>query len=284
MPTPQTIAIIVVVCVAITLFFHWLTLKLLAWRGVTVQRTKFGLALLFDTQDQDGTPVRMLNVNGTFQSACYLVPALQDELVCVYHRSFAEVAQALPRLRRAAVIGGGGFSFPKWLVSHLKPVHVDAVEIDPKIIEIARESFGLSRSEHDGAERLNVVCADGWEWLKAQTEPFELIVNDAFSGKQPLGPLATDEGAKLIHAHLAPGGTYLANVRAPLEGKASKTLYETRDIFAAEFAHVWLIPEAPEEPKRLGNNVLIASDSDLDIEVEQTGRRSFLKCDAKRED
>lgn len=267
MPSLETIILIIVVCAVVGIFFHWLTLRLLAWRGVTTKRTKFGLALLFDTQDQDGTPVRMLNVNGTFQSACYLDERIWSELVCEYHRTSARVVTELPRLRRAVVIGGGGFSFPKWLVTHMKPVHVDAVEIDPAIIEIARESFELARVEQECAERINVVCDDGWSWLKVQGEHFDLIVNDAFSGKRPLGPLATDEGAKLIHEHLAPGGTYLANVRSPLEGKNSNTLYETRDIFAAEFAHVWIIPEAPEDPKRLGNNVLVASDSDLDCEV-----------------
>lgn len=265
MPRWAFIALIVVACVVVCLFFHWLTLRLLAWRGVTTQRTKFGLALLFDTEDADGTPVRMLNVNGTFQSACYLNEDIWNELVCEYHRTFARIASSLPRLKRAAVIGGGGFSFPKWLVTHLKPVHVDAVEIDPKVIEIARSSFALDRVERECGERISVICDDGWAWLGKQTQPFELIVNDAFSGKRPLGPLATDEGAKLIHEHLSEGGTYLANVRAPLEGKNSKTLYETIDVFKREFAHVWMIPEAPEEPRRLGNNVLIASDTDLSI-------------------
>lgn len=267
MSSAQTILLIVVICLVVCIFFHWLTLRLLAWRGVTTQRTKFGLALLFDTQDADGTPVRMLNVNGTFQSACYLDERIWSELVCEYHRTSAEIVAELPRLRRAVVIGGGGFSFPKWLVTHMKPVHVDAVEIDEKVIKIARQSFALDRIERECGERINVVCDDGWGWLKAQGEPFDLIVNDAFSGKRPLGPLATDEGAALIHAHLAEGGTYLANVRAPLEGKASSTLYETRDIFAREFAHVWIIPEAPEEPKRLGNNVLVASDTALECEI-----------------
>lgn len=263
MSPTEIIVLVFVVTTILGLLIHWLCLKLLAWRGVTVKRTKFGVALLFDTADDDGTPVRMLNVNGTFQSACYLDERIWSELVCAYHRVSAEIVEGLPRLRRCAVIGGGGFSFPKWLVTHVKPVHVDAVEIDPAVIEIARENFTLARTEHECPEQLGVVCADGWAWLKEQTEPFELIVNDAFNGSQPLGPLATDEGAALIHAHLASDGSYMANVRSPLEGRKSATLYETLDIFGHEFAHVWMVPEAPEAPKILGNNVLVASDVDL---------------------
>lgn len=257
------ILLIAIACTAIGFFFHWLTLRLLEWRGVSVKRTKFGLALLFDTADADGTPVRMLNVNGTFQSACYLSEDLWSELVCAYHRTSADVVAELPRLRRVAVIGGGGFSFPKWIVTHSRRIHVDAVEIDPAIIDIARESFSLARAEELFPGRLNVVCADGWEWLGAQTESFDLLINDAFSGKHPLGPLATNEGAALIHAHLDPAGTYLANVRAPLEGRGSESLHRTLAAFAQEFAYIWLIPEAPDEPGVLGNNTLVASDADL---------------------
>lgn len=263
MTTRQILILVFIAGTLLSLFSYWLTLKLLAWRGVTVRRTKFGVALLFDTADEDGTPVRLLNVNGTFQSACYLDERIWNELVCMYHRTSAEVVWGLPRLRRACVIGGGGFSFPKWLVYHAKPVHVDAVEIDPEVIAIAREQFALARVENEYPERISVVCADGWAWLKAQTEAFDLIVNDAFSGSRPLGPLATDEGSALIHAHLSADGSYMANVRAPLEGCKSATLYDTLDTFAAEFGHVWIVPEAPEEPKRLGNNVLVASDVDL---------------------
>lgn len=265
MNTLEIIVVISVVTTIVGLGCHWLAMRLLTWRGVTVKRSKFGVALLFDTVDADGTPVRMLNVNGTFQSACYLTDDLWSELVCMYHRNSARVVLGLPRLRRVAVIGGGGFSFPKWIALHLKPVHVDAVEIDPEIIAIAREHFYLAEAEKQSDGRLNVVCDDGWNWLRQQTDSFELIVNDAFSGNKPLGPLATDEGAALIHKHLSSDGAYLANVRSPLEGRKSATLYETIDVFAHEFKHVWLIPEAPETPKILGNNILVASDVDLDI-------------------
>ena len=63
--------------------------------------------------------------------------------------------------------------------------------------------------------------------------------------------------------HLCEGGTYLTTLRLPLEGRKARPLEETCDAFAASFAHVWLIPEAAEEPTKPGNNTLIASDADL---------------------
>ena len=265
MPDVAEIVLVALAFVLVGVFFHWLTFKILAMRGVRVERTLFGLALIFDTADEDGTPVRMLNVNGAFQSACYATDELACELACEYQREEARIVSELPRLREAVVIGGGGFSFPKWLVTHLAPVRVTTVEIDPKIIELARREFYLDATEgrYEGTGRFCVVCADGWEWLRRQAEPVSLIVNEAFSGSRPLGPLGTPEGARLVHEHLAEGGSYMANVRCPLEGRGSHVLYETLAAFAAEFEHVWLVPEAPESPRQKGNNTIVASDCDL---------------------
>ena len=121
----------------------WLLLPwLLKRRGVVARRTRFGLALVFDSSDADGTPVRLLSVNGVYQSICYTAPDLLWEPVCAYHRAFADVL-AGSNLHRALVIGGGGYSFPKYLVAHTRRLLVDVVEIDPAITELARDHFYL---------------------------------------------------------------------------------------------------------------------------------------------
>lgn len=262
MPT----ALIVFIALTIAGFLiHLLCMRLLAWRGVTVRRTRFGVTFIFETEDADGTPVRMLNVNGAFQSVAYATDELWSELPVSYQREQARIISKLPRLRRVAVVGGGGFSMPKWLVDHLPPVRVSVAEIDPKIVEIARESFSLDRLEREHGEdgRFELAVEDGWSWLKSQEEGFDLIINEAFSGSKPLGPLTGEEGVRVVRGHLSEGGTYLATLRLPLEGRKARPLEETCDAFAAGFAHVWLVPEAAEKPTEPGNNTLVASDVDL---------------------
>ena len=236
-------------------------------RGVYMKRhTKFGTALVFDSADDDGTAVRLLNVAGTFQSVSYIDEDLRWELVCVYHRHFAEVLGSAGMPRRALVMGGGGYSFPKWLVAHDERVQVEAVEIDPKITELARRFFFLDEFEDafpDG--RLCLVEGDAWGYLQCQEEAYDLVVNDAFSGKRPLGPMRTAEGARIIHEHLVPGGIYFANVISRLDEGHRGVLDETLATFAQEFAHVWYVPERKEEPGRAGNNAMIACDRDLDL-------------------
>jgi spermidine synthase len=69
MPTPVIVLIAIALAVDLTLLVVVLVLRA---RGVTIYpRTKFGPALVFDSTDDDGTPIRLLNVNGKFQSVCY---------------------------------------------------------------------------------------------------------------------------------------------------------------------------------------------------------------------
>ena len=99
MPT----ALIVFIALTVAgLLVHVLCMRILAWRGVTVRRTKFGLTLLFDTADDDGTPVRMLNVNGAFQSAAYATDELWSELACEYQREQGGRRLPVPQVARDA--------------------------------------------------------------------------------------------------------------------------------------------------------------------------------------
>ena len=261
------LVIMTVVCTAILAALPWLLRK----RGVVMRRTKFGLTLVFESENLDHTPVRLLNVNGTFQSVCYLPDDLRFELACEYHRAMASVIEGLAR--RAAgrgvhvmVMGGGGYSLPKYLAAYVPAARTDVVEVDPAITAIAREFFFLDEClEKTGAQkdgRLRLVNDDAWAFVRAATEPYDVIVNDAFSGKRPLGPLTSAEGASVVRSRLAEGGVYLANVRCTCAGRGSGPLREVEEAFGREFAHVGYVPEWPDDPKKPGNNAFIATNAE----------------------
>mgnify|MGYP000855014781 FL=1 len=252
------------------LLFLWI----LRLRGVFVTRTKFGVTMVFDSVDADKTPVRLLNVNGTYQSVSYVPRDLRAELAVEYHRLMAGlITQATasagreePRAR-VLILGGGGFSLPKYLIAHNPALDVTAVEIDPKIIKLARERFFLtevlneSNAEVEG--RAHIVAGDAWKTLQdSSSGSFSVIVNEVFAGKRPLGPMKTAEGAQLVHDRLCKGGLYLADIRCPLEGSQSAPLTEVVEEFGRVFTHVAYVPEWPDTPKIAGNNVLIATDAE----------------------
>ena len=248
---------------------------LLRLRGVTMCRTMFGLTLIFDSVNADGTPVRLINVNGTFQSVSYVPDDLRFELACEYHREVARRIEDMAEKRatsaggkagaaplRVLVMGGGGFSLPKYLAAYVPAAQVDVVEIDPAMVKIAREQFFLDEClEKTGAEkdgRMSIIVGDAWGALKAAAEPYDVIVNEVFGGKRPLGPMETDEGARVVAEHLAPGGVYLADVRCAMEGRKSAPLREVQAAFGQVFSATDVVPEWPDEPHKPGNNVFVA--------------------------
>ena len=252
------VIVILVFSVALSVVY-WSLPWLLRLRGVEMRRhSLFGTVLIFEHADEDGTPVRLLNVNGTFQSATYLSDDLWAELVCAYHRTMVGKIDEMGHARSVLVIGGGGYSLPKHLIAHTKRMQVTAVEIDPRITQVARERFFLDRAEELAEGRLTLVNADGWEYLRTCGKTFDVIINDAFSGSRPLGALSNAKGAVLIRAHLNERGMYLANVRSPLEGRKARVLEQVKAAFEQEFGSVEVVPELPDEPQTLANNVLIA--------------------------
>ncbi len=273
MPTTVSTPLVVFFLVSIVLSLPALVLpRLLRRRGIDLVHVRGGLGLVFDSEDENGNALRLLNVNGTFQSICYTEEDRRWDLACLYHQYFGEVIDILAETGTPSpsvlVVGGGGFSLPKWLAANRPNVHASVVEIDSKIIELARTRFFLNEldqqthAEQEG--RLNVICGDGWGILQ-QERHWDVVVNDAFSGKRPLGPMKTERGARIIHERLGATGVYLANVMAPLEGRKSKNLRDTIQVFSQEFTFVYLFPERPEEPTRGGVNALVATDQALPI-------------------
>lgn len=243
---------------------YQLLLLILRARGIFVTRTKFGLTMIFDSEDADGTPIRLLNVNGTFQSVSYIEPDLRFELCVHYHRMMAQLIQQVAPQGHVVVMGGGGFSLPKYLATHMKGAVIDAIEIDPKIVLLAREHFFLGEALTAASSELHVIENDAWKVLQdADTSSIDVLVNEVFAGRKSLGPLGTTAGAQTVKEKLASGGVYLADVRCPLEGRGSALLSQVADVFAREFAHVTYVPEWPDTPKTPGNNLLIATDADI---------------------
>lgn len=243
---------------------YQLLLLILRARGIFVTRTKFGLTMIFDSEDADGTPIRLLNVNGTFQSVSYIEPDLRFELCVHYHRMMAQIIQQVAPQGHIVVMGGGGFSLPKYLATHMKGAVIDAIEIDPKIVLLAREHFFLDEALTAASSELRVIENDAWEVLQnADTGSIDVLVNEVFAARKSLGPLGTTTGAQTVKEKLAFGGVYLADVRCPLEGRGSALLSQVADVFAREFAHVAYVPEWPDTPKTPGNNLLIVTDADI---------------------
>ena len=220
-------------------------------------RTLFGPAVVACVRRGDDV-IRVLNVGGAYQTATFLDDRRFD-LVFPYYRAFDLVFQISPPARRILAIGAGGCAWPKHAVHAHLDVHVDAVEIDPAIVEIARELFFVSELETTG--RLRLIVADGLTFLEScDVDSYDAIVVDAFAGARDVPSLGTAAAAHAAKRALRPGGLFLANAVSRSGGDDVSLLAEAIDTFSQVFTHAYAIPCVDEGFSREDNYLLVATD------------------------
>jgi spermidine synthase len=153
--------------------------------------------------EDDG--VRTMYIGGVPQSAAY-VDGREG-----YVFDYAKYAH-LPLLfqndtERALFVGGGGFTIPQRYREEYPGVTVDVVEIDPAVVRVAKNQFGLIEGP-----RLNVHVDDGREYLQATNRTYDVIVLDAFRADRVPFHLTTREFMELVASRLDEDGVLVANV------------------------------------------------------------------------
>lgn len=228
-----------------------------------------GPALVLDLVAQDGGTERFLVVDGIVQSATY-TGSRRYELAVPYLQGFDAMFEPGLLVHDVLVLGGGGFGYPKHLVATHPECRVDVVEMDPAITRLARRYFYVNQLmvEYGRARRdcLRVHAAEGRAFLEDRSHgraSYDAIVNDCFHGRLPETRLATVEAARAAKGRLSPGGLYLANVVAALEGPASRLLWAQTTTLAKAFSHVHAIPVDPESADERDNVIVVATEADV---------------------
>ncbi len=155
-------------------------------------------------------------------------------------------------------IGGGGFTFPRY-VNATHPGGTNTVlELDPAIVDVASEQLGLDPTT------LDIRTGDARVTLQStQTSIYDVVIGDAFGGPAVPWHLTTVEFAEDFAARLRTDGFYVLNLidYPPLGFARAETA-----TLARVFAHVAVI--APPDylaGQRGGNFVIVASGSPLDL-------------------
>lgn len=131
-----------------------------------VIRTKHGIARVHVAEGASGERIRVLSQGGVYQSASYL-GELRFEPVFSYYRGF-DIPFSHETPQSVLLIGGGGFSYPKHLLTSASGVHLDVVELNAAVVRAARRWFFLDELERRLADprtadgnSLRIIVGDG---------------------------------------------------------------------------------------------------------------------------
>ena len=176
---------------------------LLASDGVCERETRYYCARV------EGTQWKVLRLDNL--SHAYVNPARPQELLLEYlGRIESIVAAVRPGSSPLTVlhIGGGGFAYPRYLAAARPGTESTVLELDPEVVEIAREEFGL----HTGPD-LRVRTGDArMSILDEPSGAYDLVVGDAFSSRSVPWHLTTREFLAEVRRVLRPDGVYALNL------------------------------------------------------------------------
>ena len=121
-----------------------------------------------------------------------------------------------PETKSVLLIGLGGGAVVQFLNRNFPDVRVDAVEIDPEVVRVARDYFGTTSGPNT-----RIIVGDGREYLARSGERYDVIFLDAHlhprettdPAGHPLG-LQTQAFYRNLHERLRPGGVAVFNMLA----------------------------------------------------------------------
>lgn len=232
-------------------------LMLVSVRGPCLEETAYVCAQITEDPAREGG--RTLWLDTTRHS--YVDLDDPDHLEFRYAQLFGLAIDAFSDAERPAtlVIGGGGFTFPRWFAATRPGGSNLVLELDAGVVDIAVERLAFDAT----ATNTIVRIGDARTGLdRVAPRSIDVIVGDAFGGFTVPWHLTTEEFHRELQSVLAPDGLYVLNViDYPPLGFARAEAATLAEVFASVLV---IAPEGYAAGQEGGNFVFVAADHGLD--------------------
>lgn len=158
--------------------------------------------------EEDGLRILRFEKGGARQSV--VKPGDPDYLGLRYAR-VALVGLALSEQpRRILVVGLGGGTLPMFLRKYYPKATIDAVDIDPDVVHVAKRFFGFREDAH-----MRAHVADGRQFIEKVRQPYDVIFLDAFGADNVPPHMTTQEFLQAVRRAVKPAGSVVGNIWGP---------------------------------------------------------------------
>jgi spermidine synthase len=181
-------------------------------------------------------------------------------------------AKGKPKFR-ALIIGGGGYTFPRYLEAKYAEAQIDVIEIDPHLTHLAYQFLGLSRTP-----RIRSFNDDArWVLMNLPEKGvYDFIFGDAFNDLSIPYHLTTREFGIILRSLLKPDGLLIANVIDHFQTGLFMPSYvrTLEEVFGR--GKVALISDSPFE--EMGISTMIVAASSIDHPWKETENMNEGNC------
>lgn len=194
-------------------------------------------------------------------------PDNPSRLVYRYVQSYKEIVQWKAGQKdsfKTLFIGGGGYTFPRFIEAGYPNAEIDVVEIDPVVTQVSRKYLGISQ-----ASRIQTFNEDG-RWFVMNRKgrgKYDFIFEDAFNDLSIPYHLTTREFAVQLKGLLKEDGLLLTNVIDRFEKGSFLPSYirTLEEVFGRGNIHL-LTLRPFQDYRGVGNRVVVASPQKVDIQ------------------
>ncbi len=216
-----------------------------AYHHIRVQDEGNARVLYFDDDPQTTMDLRNIWTGGFEYTDYFHLPILLN-----------------PRIRNVLCVGLGGGTGPKSFLDTYGNVKIQVVEIDPKVVEVAKKYFSLPTDP-----RLKIAVADGRTYMQRTGGKYGAIIMDAYASG-PNGAylpyhLATKEFFDIAYDKLHDGGSLLYNIIGLYGDVNDDIVRGIRATLGVKFQAVYVF-----EAKSTANTVFLAHKIPAGIERE----------------
>jgi spermidine synthase len=187
--------------------------------------------------DEEG--LRTLAFNGSSESRMSLTDPLAGHFEYIEYFQMPFVWN--PNIKRALMAGLGGGSAQRAYQHYFTNVMVDTVEIDPAVVQVAREYFNVTETP-----TLRIHTEDARQFLRRATNLYDVILMDAYAttryGSSLPPHLTTREFFDIANGRLSANGTLAYNVIGQMSGSGDKLVAALYRTMKEVFPQVYLFP------------------------------------------
>jgi spermidine synthase len=197
----------------VSVLLSWVSLGWtpIAWAKTLMQKDTFYHRIRIEEDDE----ARYMYFDRTLQSAMTLKDPTALRLIYSRYTSLGFTFRA--DAKKMLLIGLGGGSIPKKLNKEFPNMEIDAVEIDPEVIKIAKDHFNIKESK-----QLRLHAQDGRLFLTRTQNQYDVIMLDAYFTDAMPFHLATKQFFELAQKKLTPNGIVVANLISAVTGPSGK--------------------------------------------------------------
>jgi spermidine synthase len=209
------------------------------------------------TEDDQGMRTLLFGNQGVPQSVVKVGEL--DHLQLPYARAMVSGLALCPEPKRVLIVGLGGGAIPSFLHKHYLQTRIDAVDIDPVVVEAAKEFFGFREDA-----TLKAYAQDGRQFIEERPNAYDVIFLDAFGSESIPYHLATREFLTAVRRAITAKGVVLADVWGPDSNPLYNSMVRT---YQEVFDELYILDVWGVE-----NKILIALPRRL-----QVGREEFAR-------